>query len=167
MMPSSGTLKEVYIDEMKDLWAANDQMQRFMPSMSQKASDQKLKQLLEQSVTGIAKHTETLKSVLEGQGGQVGKEQCKGMEGLVAEAKKHAIDSGMEDSMRDLVIIAQYQRMSHYGLAGFGTAAAYAEALGAKDDAAKLKAIVKDIYKADEYTSQLAERAEKAAAKAG
>ena len=41
-----------------------------------------------------------------------------------------------------------------------------AEALGEKDGAAKLKAIVKDIYKADEFTNQLAERAEKAAAKA-
>jgi ferritin-like metal-binding protein YciE len=80
--------------------------------------------------------------------------------------KKHALDEEPEPSMRDLVIIAQYQRMSHYGLAGFGTAAAYAEALGEKDGAAKLKAIVKDIYKADEFTSQLAEWAEKAAAKA-
>ena len=44
--------------------------------------------------------------------------------------------------------------MSHYGLAGFGTAAAYASALGMKDDAAKLKSIASDIYKADEYTRQ-------------
>lgn len=62
------------------------------------------------------------------------------------------------------MIIAQYQRMSHYGLAGFGTAAAYAGALGLKDDAAKPKAIASDIYKADEYTSKLAERSEQAAA---
>ena len=54
------------------------------------------------------------------------------MEGLVAEAKKHAIDADVEEALRDLVIIAQYQRMSHYGLAGFGTAAAYAAALGEK-----------------------------------
>ena len=70
--------------------------------------------------------------MLEGAGGKVGKERCKGMEGLVAEAKKHALDEELEPSMRDLVIIAQYQRMSHYGLAGFGTAAAYAAALGEK-----------------------------------
>jgi ferritin-like metal-binding protein YciE len=165
-MPSSENLKQTYVDEMRDLWSANDQMQRLMHSMSQKASDKKLKDLLEQSVTGITKHTETLKSVLESRGGKIGKEQCKGMEGLVAEAKKHAIDADLEGSLRDLVIIAQYQRMSHYGLAGFGTAAAYADALGEKDDVAKLRAIVKDIYKADDYTSQLAERAEKAAAKA-
>jgi ferritin-like metal-binding protein YciE len=164
-MSSSENLKEVYVEEMRDLWSANDQMQQLLKSLSGKASDQKLKGLLEQSVAGIGKHTETLKSVLEGAGGKVGKERCKGMEGLVAEAKKHALDEELEPSMRDLVIIAQYQRMSHYGLAGFGTAAAYAEALGEKDGAAKLKAIVKDIYKADEFTSQLAERAEQVAAK--
>ena len=164
-MPSE-TLKDVYIEEMRDLWSANDQMHRLMRTMSQKASDQKLKQLLEQSVSGIEKHTETLKSVLEAQGGKIGKEQCKGMEGLVAEAKKHAIDADLEDPLRDLAIISQYQRMSHYGLAGFGTAAAYASALGQKDDATKLKGIVKDIYKADEYSGHLAQQAEKAAARA-
>ena len=52
-MPSSGNLKEVYIEEMRDLWSANDQMQQLMKSLSEKASDKKLKDLLEQSVTGI------------------------------------------------------------------------------------------------------------------
>ena len=81
--------------------------------------------------------------------------------------KKTRYRRDVEELLRDLVIIAQYQRMSHYGLAGFGTAAAYAAALGEKNDAGKLSAIVKDIYKADEYTTQLAERAEKAAARSG
>jgi ferritin-like metal-binding protein YciE len=91
-MSASENLKEVYVEEMRDLWSANDQMQQLMKSLSGKASDPKLKGLLEQSVAGIGKHTETLKSVLEGAGGKVGKERCKGMEGLVAEAKKHALD---------------------------------------------------------------------------
>ena len=76
------------------------------------AADKKLKDLLDRSVEGIAKHSETLKSVLESQGGRVAKEHCKGMEGLVAEANRHAIDADVEASLRDLVIIAQYQRMS-------------------------------------------------------
>lgn len=163
-MPSSESLKELYVEEMRDLWSANDQMQRVVTTLSEKASDQKLKDLLTQSVSGIAKHTATLKSVLEGAGGKTSPDHCKGMEGIVAEAKKHALESGMDGKMRDLVMIAQYQRMSHYGLAGFGTAAAYATALGLKDDATKLNGIVKDIYKADDYSSHLAEQAEKAIA---
>jgi hypothetical protein len=51
--------------------------------------------------------------------------------------------------------------MSHCGLAGFGTAAAYAKALGLKDDEAKLKQIVGDIYRADEFSSHMAEQLEK------
>lgn len=165
-MSKADSLKDVYIEEMRDLWSANDQMQRVMQSLSEKASDSKLKELLAQSVTGIGRHTATLKSILETRGGNIGKDHCKGMEGLVAEAKKHGIEADIPGQLRDLEIIAQYQRMSHYGLAGFGTAAAYATALGLSDDAAKLKSIASDIYKADEYTSKLAEHAERAAAKA-
>ncbi len=84
-MPATASLKEVYIDEMRDLWSANDQMQRVMKTLSQKASDQKLKELLDKSVAGISKHTETLKSVrpdqkgtLQGHGGprRRGKKPC-------------------------------------------------------------------------------------------
>ena len=164
-MPSANTLKDIYIEELRDLWSANDQMQRVMQSLSDKASDSRLKEMLARSVNGIGQHTATLKSILEAQGGNVGKDHCKGMEGLVAEAKRHAIEAEMDGQLQDIVIIAQYQRMSHYGLAGFGTAAAYASALGMKDDAAKLKSIASDIYKADEYTSKLAERSEQAMAK--
>jgi ferritin-like metal-binding protein YciE len=163
-MSSASTLKDVYIEELRDLWSANDQMQRVMQSLSDKASDATLKQLLARSVSGIGQHTASLKSILEAQGGNVGKDHCKGMEGLVAEAKKHALEGEFEGQLQDIVIIAQYQRMSHYGLAGFGTAAAYANALGMNDDAAKLKSIASDIYKADDYTSKLAERSEQAAA---
>lgn len=165
-MSTADSLKDVYIEEMRDLWSANDQMQRVMQSLSAEASDNQLKEMLSQSIKGIAQHTATLKSILESQGGNIGKDHCKGMEGLVTEAKKHGIEAEFDGQLRDLVIIAQYQRMSHYGLAGFGTAAAYAGALGLKDDAAKLKAIASDIYKADEYMSKLADHSERAAAKA-
>jgi len=159
------SLKDAYVEELRDLWSANDQMQRLMPSFAEKTSDAKLKQMFEKSVSGIGQHTETLRSLVEKQGGSVGAEHCKGMEGIVAEAQKHALGSGVSGPLGDVLLVAQYQRMSHYGLAGFGSAAAYAKALGLSDDAAKLKQIVSDIYQADEYTSKLAEQAEQAAAK--
>ena len=62
--------------------------------------------------------------------------------------------------LNDLAIIAQFQRMSHYGLAGFGTAAAYAKALGRPDDEAALKSMVSNIYQGDEIATRLAERLE-------
>ncbi len=165
-MSAPHDLKEVYTDELKDLWSANDQMTKAVQTLSAKVHDKKLKELFEGSHAGIGKHTATLRSLLEAAGGDVEKEHCKGMEGLVKEALKHGLEEAPEDGdLLDLVLIAQYQRLSHYGITGFGTAAAYAGALGMKEDATKLKSIVSDIYQADEYTSKQGERLTKLAAK--
>jgi ferritin-like metal-binding protein YciE len=167
-MSAPNSLKETYADEMKDLWSANDQMTRAVKAMAEKAHDPKLKQTLETSVAGIIEHRNTLKALLEDAGAEVEKEHCQGMEGLVREALKHTVREGPENGdLRDVVIIAQYQRMCHYGIAGFGCATAYADALGLKEHVSKLKTIVSDIYKADEYASQLGERAAKVAPKEG
>ena len=167
-MPAPESLKDVYTDELKDLWSANDQMTKALKTLSEKVHDKKLKELFDSSFSGIAKHTETLKSLLEAAGGEVEKEHCKGMEGLVKEALKHGLKEAPEDAdLLDIVLIAQYQRMSHYGVTGIGTAAAYAGALGLKEDAKKLKAMVGEIYQADEYTSRQGDRLAKLAAKHG
>ncbi|MFF8801023.1 MULTISPECIES: ferritin-like domain-containing protein [unclassified Methylobacterium] len=164
-MSAPDSLKDVYLDEMKDLWSANDQMSRAVQQLSEQASDPKLNQMLQDSVGGIAKHTDVLKSLIEENGGQTSPEHCKGMEGLVAEALKHGIKEAPSDGrLRDVQIIAQYQRMSHYGLAGFGSAAAYARALGKTDQENRLKSAVSEIYRVDEVASRLAESAERAAA---
>jgi ferritin-like metal-binding protein YciE len=165
-MPSPDSLKAMYGEEMKDLWSANDQMARAVQKMAAKAQDGELRQILETAVQGIDKHRDTLKALLKELDTEVAKEHCRGMEGLVAEALKHAVDEAPQDGgLRDIEILAQYQRMSHYGIAGFGTAAAYAGALGLKDHADALKAIVSDIYKADEHASRLATKAEQHAAR--
>lgn len=160
MAEAPANLEEVYQHELQDLWSANDQMVEALRQLVDKASDGKLKQRLEKSLPGIQKHTDQIKALLEGSGGEVSKEHCKGMEGLVKEAIKHAVREKYDDpDVRDVMIVAQYQRMSHYGIAGFGTAAAYAEALGRASDAKKLDQITKDIYKADQNMTDLAERA--------
>lgn len=165
-MSAPESLKDVYADELKDLWSANDQMTQVVKTMAEKAHDPKLKQTLESSIQGITKHADTLKALLADADEEVEKEHCKGMEGLVKEAVKHTTKEAPEDGdLLDIVIVSQYQRMSHYGIAGFGSAAAYAEALGMKDHVSKLKAIVADIYKSDEYASKLAEKTEKLASK--
>ncbi|GAA0282432.1 Protein YciF [Methylorubrum aminovorans] len=164
-MSAPSSLKEVYLDEMKDLWSANDQMIKTVKELGGHAGDPKLKQMLEHSVGGIQKHTDILKDLIQQNGGEAEPEYCKGMEGLVTEAKKHGIQEAPSDAkLRDVEIIAQYQRMSHYGLAGFGSAAAYAKALGRTEDEQKLKQAVAEIYKGDEIASQLAESLEQVAA---
>ncbi len=157
-MATPEDLKDLYTDELKDLWSANDQMKRLLKKIAGKVSDSGLKEMLQASQDGIEQHTAILKGLIEGQDEKVSKEHCKGMEGLVSEATKHIVEEGPEKGpLLDAVVIAQYQRMSHYGVAGFGTAAAYAKALGLKDDAKALSTATKEIYGSDKYVSKLAE----------
>jgi ferritin-like metal-binding protein YciE len=159
-MSTPEDLKDVYTDELKDLWSANDQMLKVVKKLTTKASDASLKDILKSSQEGITKHTDVLKELIAGQDEKVSKEHCKGMEGLVAEATKHVLEEGPEKGpILDTIIIAQYQRMTHYGIAGFGTAAAYAKALGLKDDNKKLREATKEIYGGDEFMTKLAETA--------
>ena len=162
---SAENLKDVYADELKDLWSANDQMSAVVKVMAQKATEPGLKKALTKSVTDISAHAQLIKGLLEDADEDAEQEHCKGMEGLVKEATKHITKEAPEsEQLLDIVIISQYQRMSHYGLAGFGTAAAYAKALGLKEHSKKIEKIVADIHKGDEYASKLAEHAEQVAA---
>ena len=158
-------LRELYTADLRDLWSANDQMQRVVQAFAQRAADEEVRQLFEHSVPRIAQHTQALRELVAAGAGEAS--PCAGMQGLVQEATDHALESDLPAVLRDLEMLAQYQRMSHYGIAGFGTVAAYADALGLQDQAQRLREIVADIYRGDDYASQLAVSAQRAAAGAG
>ena len=159
-MAEISTLSDLYIDELKDLWSANDQMVRALKKIMPQATSPKLRQMLETSQQGIAGHTKLLKALIANQDEDVSKEHCKGMDGLAAEAIKHTIEEApVKGPVLDAAIIAQYQRMTHYGITGFGTVAAFAKALKLDDDNEQLKSAVKDMYAADELMTELAEAA--------
>jgi len=160
------TLKDLYIEELQDLWSANDQMSDVVSAMADKASDRNLADRLSSAKDGIDQHTRLLKSLLEDTDAEMKKEHCKGMEGLVKEARKHALDSDMSGAALDVAIIAQYQRLCHYGIAGFGTTKAFAEALGNDDAVRKLDRALDNIYESDDFMTELAERSRNIDAKA-
>ena len=154
------SLKELYVEELKDLWSANDQMAKALTKIAPQAKNAKLVTMLQETQKGITKHTGLLKSLIEKHDDEVEKEHCKGMEGLCKEAIKHTIEDAPEDGpVLDAAIISQYQRMTHYGITGFGTAMAFAQALKLNEDATKLESAVKEMYNSDELMTELAESA--------
>lgn len=152
------TLKDLYIDELQDLWSANAQMSDVVSSLIAKASDVRLADRLTAAREGIDQHSDLLKGLIDEAGGETKKEHCKGMEGLVKEARKHVMEEDLDGAALDVSIIAQYQRMCHYGIAGFGTAKAYAEALGETEAADRLDDALDNIYESDDFMTELAER---------
>ena len=91
-MSAPKNLTDCYTHELQDNWSANDQMAKCVRELADATKDEKLKQRLTKSAEGIDKHTETVKSLLDDCGVSE-KEHCKGMEGLVKEAKKHALEA--------------------------------------------------------------------------
>lgn len=143
---------------LKDLWSANDQMLRCLKKITSKTSDKRRNDMLLRSQEGTAGHTVTLKELIAGSGEKVSKEHCKEMQELVAEATEHTIEEAPKKGpVLDAVIIPQYQHMTDYGIAGFGTAAACAKGLELDNEQKAFSVAVKDMYRGDDYLSEPAE----------
>ena len=151
-------LQELYVHELQDNYSANGQMIKVVGELRAKASHEQLQQMLDKSVEKIREHNERIAQLVRAEGEDPDEEHCKGMEGLVKEARKHGIDEDYGDpAVRDAAIIAQMQRMTHYGICGIGCAKAFAQALGKDDAVRELERDLGDIYSGDKYLTRIAE----------
>jgi ferritin-like metal-binding protein YciE len=151
------TLKDLYIDQLQDLYSANRQAAQVTRELKEAAHSDQLRKALGAGVNGIEEGMAQLKTLIENHEANPRGEHCRGMEGLVAEARAHGIDADFADEdVRDAAIIAQYQRMSHYGISGYGTACAFARRLGLDEDAAVLHRCLENTRGGDEHMTRIA-----------
>lgn len=154
---SIDTLEDLYIEQIKDLHSANSQALEITKEMAAAASDPNLADALSAGADGIQKGIETITTISEGHEESPSGEHCKGMEGLVKEARAHAIEESFgEDATRDAMIITQYQRLVHYAIAGYGCLAAFADRLELDNDKAALKECLDASYEGDRTMTALA-----------
>lgn len=155
---SIDTLQDLYVHELQDNYSANGQMLKVVRELRAKVDEEQLKQMLDKSLEKIAEHNERIAELVRAEGEDPDEEHCKGMEGLVKEARKHGLEEEYGDpSVRDAAIIAQMQRMTHYGICGLGCAKAFAQALGKEDAVKQLDRDLGDIYSGDTYLTRIAE----------
>lgn len=152
------SLKEVYIDQLQDLHSANKQALKATRELAKAADSDSLRSALERGVEGIEDGAGKLEQIIRAHDADPTGEHCKGMEGLVREAKAHALQEDFGDgTVRDAVIITQYQRMAHYAIAGYGCAMAFAKELGLADESQTLKSMLNAAYSGDKTMSEIAE----------
>lgn len=157
-MADASSLEDLYLALLADTLSANEQMAEIIGELADEATDPRLAAMLEKTEMAIPDHNLALRRLLDRRGGAPLGEPCLGMEGLVDEARDNAIDLDTDNgAVRDAAIIHAVQQMSHYGIAGYGTAAAFARALGFDEDAAELSRDTGEIYGADEYLTLIAE----------
>ncbi|WP_282061532.1 ferritin-like domain-containing protein [Roseobacter litoralis] len=151
------SLEDVYHDQLQDLWSANKQALSVLTELGQAASDTDLSKALIAGSNGINEGMEKVAEICSKHNIDPNGEHCKGMEGLVAEAKAHVLNADFgDDASRDAMIITQYQRMVHYALAGYGCLTAFANRLGHDEDGAVLQDCLNKTYDGDRTMTSIA-----------
>ncbi|MEP3329055.1 ferritin-like domain-containing protein [Sedimentitalea sp.] len=151
------SLEDVYHDQLQDLWSANKQSLEIVTELGRAAQNESLSKALIAGANGIQDGMDKIAEICQQHAIDPNGEHCKGMEGLVKEAKAHALNESFgDDDTRDAMIITQYQRMVHYGLAGYGCLVAFANRLGHDGDGAILQECLDGTYDGDRSMTDIA-----------
>src|SRR6202521_1560069 len=129
-------LRELYIDELKDLYSAETQLVKALPKMAKAAASEELRSGFEEHLEQTKGHVARLEQIFQALEEKPTGKKCMGMEGLIKEGGE-AAGEDYEDDAKDAALIGAAQRVEHYEIAAYGTVRAMAEKLG-EDAAAKL-----------------------------
>ena len=147
-------LKELYIDELKDLYSAENQLVKALPKMAKAATSPDLQAGFEEHLEQTKGHVQRLETIFEQLGQSPKGKKCKGMEGLIEEGSE-AIEE-YEGDLLDAALIGAAQRVEHYEMAGYGTVSAFAEELGESEHVTLLNETLEEEKETDEKLSGLA-----------
>jgi ferritin-like metal-binding protein YciE len=128
-MSSLHSLQDLLADELKDLYNAETQLTKALPKMAKAASNEELKQGFLDHLEETKVHVERLAKAFKLLDLPVKGKTCHAMKGLIEEGAE-AIETDAPDAVRDAQLIGAAQRVEHYEMAAYGTARAFAEALG-------------------------------------
>lgn len=150
------SLKELYIEELKDLYSAEKQLVKALPKMAKNATNPELQQAFTQHLEETEGHVERLEQIFEMLGERAGGKKCKGMEGLIEEAKE-LLEEDASEAVLDAGLISKAQHVEHYEMAGYGTVRTYAQQLGLDEQAELLQQTLDEEGNANELLTQIAE----------
>ncbi len=150
------SLRELYVDELKDLYSAEKQLTKALPKMAKAASSADLRAGFEEHLEQTQGHVQRLEEIFTMLNEKPGGKKCKGMEGLVAEGAE-IMGEDFDDEVMDAALISAAQRVEHYEMAGYGTVAAYADLLGESEQASVLRETLEEEKETDQKLTDLSQ----------
>ena len=151
------SLRDLYLEQLQDLYNAEQQLIKALPKMAKAASSEELKAAFEEHLEKTREHARRIETICEQMGEKVAGKKCKAMEGLVKEGGE-VIEEDMEDAIKDAALIAAAQRVEHYEIAGYGCVHAYAMKLGDENAANLLGETLDEEKEADRTLNDIAEQ---------
>lgn len=152
-------LNELFVDELKDIYWAEQHLAKALVKMAKKATSDELRQALENHKTETDGQIERLVKVFESIEEKAVAKKCEAMNGLIKEAEEIMEDTEDGSITRDAGIISAAQKSEHYEIASYGTLRTLAETLGYTEAAGLLEETLKEEKKTDDLLSKIAKSA--------
>ena len=148
-------LKELYVDELKDIYNAENQLVKALPKMAKSATSQALRTGFEEHLEQTKEHVERLEKIFSELGEKPAGKKCKGMEGLVSEGQE-IMGEDYENEVKDAALISAAQRVEHYEIAAYGTVRTYAQILREEQAVELLEQTLEEEKETDQKLTDLA-----------
>jgi ferritin-like metal-binding protein YciE len=148
-------LRDLYIDELKDMYNAENQLVKALPKMAKAASSDELRQGFEQHLEQTRGHVQRLEQIFKSLDESPKGKKCAGMEGLVKEGSE-VMEEEFEGALMDAALIGAAQRVEHYEIAAYGTASEFAKILGESEHVRLLEETLQEEKETDEKLTELA-----------
>jgi ferritin-like metal-binding protein YciE len=150
------SLRQLYVDELKDLYSAETQLVKALPKMAKASSTPQLRQAFEEHLRQTSEQVSRLEQIFEMLDEKPTGKKCLGMEGLVREGAE-TMKEDYGDAVMDAALIGAAQRVEHYEIAAYGTVREFAEMLEENDHIPLLEQTLEEEKQTDEKLTQLAE----------
>lgn len=151
------TLRELYIEELKDLYSAETQITKALPKLAETATNSALRQAFEHHLEETRNHVTRLEQIFQKLDESAKGKTCEGMKGLLKEGDERAKEDGDTDVL-DAGLISAAQRVENYEIAAYGSARTYAELLGEKEAVRLLEQTLEEEKAADAKLTQVARK---------
>jgi ferritin-like metal-binding protein YciE len=156
MSMSMMTLKDLYVEQLKDLYSAETQLLEALPRMAAAANHADLKMAFNDHLRETQDQVRRLDKIFSTLGVSPTGHTCQAMRGLLMEAEE-VLNTPADPDVRDAALIASAQRVEHYEMAGYGTVRTFARHLEYDDAARELQRTLDEEGAADKKLTALAE----------
>ena len=163
---AKGSLRELYIDELRDLYSAETQLTKALPKMAKASSNTELRYAFEEHLRQTSEHVSRLEQIFDTLQEKPTGKKCLGMEGLVKEGAE-TVREEYDGAIMDAGIIGAAQRVEHYEIAAYGTAREFAQLLGEDEHVSLLEQTLEEEKETYQKLTQLAEEINSQAQESG
>ena len=151
---AADTFHDLFLDELRDIYSAENQLVKALPKMAKAAASAKLKAGFLEHLEQTKGHVDRLVQIFESLEAKATGKICKAMKGLVEEGAE-AIEEGVAGPVRDVQLIGAAQRVEHYEIAAYGTVLAMAQLMGHHQEAKLLKQTLEEEEATDKKLTKL------------